>query len=42
MGAVNSGLHAVWFNWRNAEDRLGAQYETIHDLRDLPGVLHLH
>jgi putative hydrolase of the HAD superfamily len=39
IGAVNSGLSAVWFNWRSDEERRGPHYETIHDLRELPGLL---
>jgi putative hydrolase of the HAD superfamily len=42
LGAVNSGLRAVWFNWRTEEDRHGPGYETMHDLRELPELLGFH
>ena len=40
LGANRSGMRAVWFNHRSGEERSGDLHQTIHDLRDLPKVLH--
>jgi len=40
LGANRSGIRAVWFNHRSGEERSGDLFQTIHDLRDLPKILH--
>lgn len=40
LGANRSGIRAVWFNNQSGEERSGDLHKTIHDLRDLPKVLH--
>lgn len=39
LGAVESGIRAVWFNPHNAENRRTEMIRTVHDLRRLPAVL---
>lgn len=37
--ARNAGLHAVWFNARTQDTRVGHNLTTVHHLEALPGVL---
>ena len=39
LGANRSGLRAVWFNPRSEADSSGEMLRTIHDLRELEGIL---
>jgi putative hydrolase of the HAD superfamily len=39
LGANRSGLRAVWFNPRSDAEPSGEMLRTIHDLRDLEGIL---
>jgi putative hydrolase of the HAD superfamily len=39
LGANRLGIAGVWLNHRDAEDRSGEQYWTIHHLRDLLSFL---
>lgn len=40
LGANRSDIRAVWFNHRSGEDRTSHLHSTIHDLRDLSGILY--
>ena len=39
LGANRSGMRAVWFNPRSDAEQSGEMLRTIHDLRDLEGIL---
>jgi HAD superfamily hydrolase (TIGR01662 family) len=39
LGAVRSGIRAVWFNELTDETRAGDLYRTTHDFKELFGVL---
>jgi putative hydrolase of the HAD superfamily len=39
LGANQSGIRAVWFNPGSEAEPSGEMFRTIHDLRDLEGVL---
>jgi len=39
LGANKSGMRAVWFNPRSDAEQFGEMHRTIHDLRDLEGML---
>lgn len=41
LGANQCGIRALWYNPLNTETRRSALYDTLHDLRDLPGLLNL-
>ena len=36
LGAVSSGIHAIWFNERSKESKVGEMFGTVHDFRSLP------
>lgn len=39
LGANRSGIRAVWFNPRSRVEQSGEMHRTIHDLRELDGIL---
>lgn len=39
LGANRVGIAGIWLNQKDAEDRRGERYQTIHHLRELLGVL---
>jgi putative hydrolase of the HAD superfamily len=39
LGANRSGIRGVWFNPRSDAEPSGEMFKTIHDLRDLEGIL---
>jgi len=39
LAANRVGISGIWLNQKNAEDRIGKQYQTIHSLRELLGLL---
>lgn len=39
IGAIRSGIRAVWFNCQSEEERFGTMQRTIHDLSELPITL---
>jgi putative hydrolase of the HAD superfamily len=36
LGAVASGIHAIWFNEHSKESKVGEMFETVHDFKSLP------
>jgi len=39
LPATRCGIRAIWFDEGGSENRAGAMYRTIHDLRELPETL---
>jgi putative hydrolase of the HAD superfamily len=39
LGAQSVSIRAIWCNERTDEVRTGRLYKTIHDFRELPGML---
>ena len=39
LGANQSGLYGIWYNWRSPLVHQNKLHTTIHDLRDLPHAL---
>ena len=39
IGAIRSGIRAVWFNCQSEEERFGTMQRTIYDLSELPITL---
>jgi FMN phosphatase YigB (HAD superfamily) len=35
LGANNVGISGVWFNWKDAENKKGEHYWTVHRLSEL-------